>query len=369
MPRSRRSAKAPNPQSQIPELQSRLLRWYGRHGRTLPWRGTRDPYRVWVSEIMLQQTRVETAIPYYQRWLKRFPTVKALAAASLGDVLAVWEGLGYYSRARNLHAAAQAVMSEHGGRLPRTVDELRGLPGVGRYTAGAIASIAFGADAAVLDGNVKRVLARVFNVRQKVNSTTGEAKLWKLAESLIPAGQAGDFNQALMDLGATVCLPKAPDCPACPLLGLCEAQRLGVQEQRPMMRQRPASPHHTVTAGIVRRRGKVLIAQRPADKLLGGLWEFPGGKREPGESLPDCLRRELREELAIEVSVSRPVLTLRHAYTHFKITLYVFECEWESGRPKALGVAAYKWVTPAELGSYAMGKTDRQIAEWVVSNA
>lgn len=347
------------------DLHRRLLRWYARHARSLPWRGTRDPYRVWVSEIMLQQTRVETVIPYYRRWLRRFPTVRALAAASLGEVLALWEGLGYYSRARNLHRAAQMVAAEFRGRVPSDVESLRRLAGVGRYTAGAIASIAFGADAAVLDGNVKRVLARVFDFREDVRSPAGEKALWELAESLIPKGKAGDYNQALMDLGATICARKSPDCAHCPLLGLCAAQKLGVQDQRPIVRKKPATPHYTVTAGIIRRNGRFLIAQRPAGKLLGGLWEFPGGKREPGETLAECLRREIREELGIEVGVGGQTQTLRHAYTHFKVTLHVFECAWCGGKPRALGVSAFKWARRGELGKYAMGKTDRQIARWV----
>ncbi len=350
-------------------LQTRLLKWYAAHARQLPWRGARDPYRVWVSEIMLQQTQVDTAIPYYRRWLKRFPTVRALARAPLGEVLAAWEGLGYYSRARNLHKAAQKVVAEFGGKLPRDANTLRKLPGIGRYTAGAIASIAFNADAAVLDGNVKRVLARVFNLTDDVKSAAGEKKLWALAQSLVPPGRAGDYNQAVMDLGATVCKPQHPACPVCPLRGLCEAQKPGVQEQRPVARKRPPVPHYTVAAGIIRRRGRILIAQRPAHKLLGGLWEFPGGKAEAGESLPDCLRREIREELGIEIEIGEQRLTLAHAYTHFKITLHAFEAWWVSGKARALDVADFRWVRPAELSNFAMGKTDRAIAKLVQAEA
>ncbi len=351
-----------NQQSTLPNL---LLHWYAANARDLPWRKTRDPYRVWVSEIMLQQTQVETVIPYYRRWLKRFPTLKALAAAPLADVLTLWEGLGYYSRARNLHRAAQQVMAEFGGRLPPDTASLQKLPGIGRYTAGAIASIAFNADAAVLDGNVKRVLARVFNLTVDIRSPAGEKELWQLAESLIPTGRAGDYNQALMDLGATLCRPQNPICLLCPLLGVCEAQRLGVTNERPVARKKAPSPHYDVTAAIIRNRGRVLIAQRPADKLLGGLWEFPGGKCEPDESLPDCLKREIKEELGMRIRVGEQRLTLNHAFTHFKITLYVFEAEWISGKPRALQVAAFKWVRPAQLGDYAMGKTDRAIAKIV----
>ncbi|MBI4316134.1 MAG: A/G-specific adenine glycosylase [Chloroflexi bacterium] len=346
-------------------LQTRLLKWYAAHARALPWRGARDPYRVWVSEIMLQQTQVDTVIPYYRRWLKHFPTVKALARAPLGEVLAVWEGLGYYSRARNLHKAAQKVVAEFGGKLPRDANTLRKLPGIGRYTAGAIASIAFNADAAVLDGNVKRVLARVFNLTDDVKSAAGEKKLWALAQSLVPPGRAGDYNQAVMDLGATVCRRQQPACPVCPLRGLCEAQKLGVQDQRPVTRKRPPTPHYTVAAGIIRRRRRILIAQRPADKLLGGLWEFPGGKVEAGESLRACLRREVREELGIEIEIGEQRLKLAHAYTHFKITLHAFEAGWVSGKVRALDVADFRWVRPAELSHFAMGKTDRAIAKAV----
>jgi A/G-specific adenine glycosylase len=244
----------------------RLLDWYARHQRPLPWRRTRDPYRLWVSEIMLQQTQVETVKPYYARWLRRFPTLKALAAAPQQEVLAAWEGLGYYARARNLHRAAQTVMREHAGRIPATVEGLLTLPGIGRYTAGAIASLAFGADAAVLDGNVKRVLARAFDYAEDVKSPRGERDLWALAESLVPSGRAGDYNQALMDLGATICTPRSPACRICPLLGLCLAQRRGVQLERPVVKKRAALPRHTLAAGVIRRRGRVHLLQRPEDE-------------------------------------------------------------------------------------------------------
>src|SRR5512137_1830169 len=210
-----------------PLLSTRLLRWYAAHKRELPWRKTHDPYRIWVAEIMLQQTQVETVISYYMRWLRRFPTVARLAAAPLDEVLAHWEGLGYYARARNLHRAAKLLVEKSRGQLPQTLDGLRALPGIGLYTAAAIGSIAFGIDAAALDGNLKRVLARIFDVRQDVTSPGGEKSVRALAESLVPPGRAGDYNQALMDLGATICTPRAPRCDACPVQTLCEAYRLG----------------------------------------------------------------------------------------------------------------------------------------------
>jgi A/G-specific adenine glycosylase len=346
-------------------ISKRLLEWYATAARALPWRSSPQPYRVWISEIMLQQTQVDTVIPYFQRWLKRFPTVKALAEAPLADVLSLWEGLGYYSRARNLHKAAKQVMAEHKGHLPAEAAALQTLPGIGRYTAGAISSIAFNKDSAVLDGNVKRVLARVFNIDDDVKSPAGEKKLWALAESLVPPGRAGDYNQALMDLGATICRPQNPTCLLCPLLGICEAQRLGLQDERPVVKKKAPTPHYDVAAAIIRHKGKVLITQRPLDKLLGGLWEFPGGKREPGESMDACLKREIQEELGMTIKTGAQQLTLKHGFTHFKITLHVFEAKWLKGTPKPLQVADLKWVTIDELTNFAMGKTDRAIARFL----
>ena len=342
-------------------LAGKLLAWYARHKRALPWRQAADPYRVWISEIMLQQTQVKTVIPYYRRWLARFPTIEALAAAAQSDVLAAWEGLGYYSRARNLHRAAQIVAAELGGELPRTVAQLLELPGIGRYTAGAIASIAFGVEAPVLDGNVKRVLARVFDIREDVGSPAAVKQLWALAESLLPRGRAGDYNQALMDLGATVCTPRAPSCAVCPLRALCVARQLGVQSQRPIKRVRPPRPERIEVAGIVRKNGRVLLGQRPAAKLLGGLWAFPAGECPPGAKLPDCLRRSLRKDWGLDVKVGARAQLLTHGFTHFKLTLHVFECRWRAGRLKR-GGSPRRWVRLAELDGYPMGKTDRQIA-------
>ena len=343
------------------EFSRRLLAWYGRHKRALPWRDVPDPYRIWVSEIMLQQTQVETVIPYYRRWLARFPSLAALAEAPLQDVLAAWEGLGYYSRARNLHRAAQQVAAERGGRLPARLDELLALPGIGRYTAGAISSIAFGVDAAVLDGNVKRVLARVFDIRADVKSPAGVKELWALAESLVPHGKAGDYNQALMDLGATVCTPRAPACEHCPLNALCAARRLGVQLERPVMPKPRARPERVYAAGVVHKAGRVLLVQRPADELLGGLWAFPAVEASPAGGLEAGLSRALLAEWGLEASVGPQMQILYHGFTHFKLTLHVYQCHWRAGRLKR-GASPRRWVRPAELEAYPMGKTDRQIA-------
>ena len=344
-------------------LAQKLLLWYAKNARSLPWRGHPNPYAVWVSEIMLQQTRVETVKPYFERWMARFPTVADLAQAPQQEVLSAWEGLGYYSRARNLHAAAQEIVKNYGGRLPAGVDALRSLPGIGRYTAGAIASIAFGQDEPALDGNIRRVLARVFNVTQPARSPQAERRFWELAAENLPPGQAGDYNQALMDLGATVCTPRQPDCPRCPLSDLCQAFRLGVQEARPVKAAKPELPHYTVTAAVIQRQGQVLIAQRPPNGLLGGMWEFPGGKIEPGESLPECLEREISEELGAQIRVGDPFGVYRHAYTHFRVTLHAFCCTLVNGRqPRPVQVHDLRWVSRQELQDYPMGKIDRQIA-------
>ena len=313
---------------------------------------------------MLQQTRVDTVIPYFEAWMLHFPSIQALANADLKAVLIVWEGLGYYSRARNLHRAAQIVVADYGGMLPPDVRSLMRLPGIGRYTAGAIASIAFGLDEPVLDGNVRRVMARVFNVNEPSRSSEGERILWRYAAEHLPPGQSGAYNQALMDLGATICVPKLPNCNRCPLSELCQAFALDLQGQLPVIPSKAAIPHYTVTAAVIRRAGQALITQRPPRRLAWArLWEFPGGKVNPGEGLDACLRREIMEELGVEIVIGGLVGVYRHAYTHFRITLHAFACELGDGaEPQPLQVNDLRWVEPLQLSDYPMGKIDRRIA-------
>lgn len=347
-----------------PELGADLLSWYDHAAADLPWRRTSDPYAIWLSEIMLQQTQVETVIPYYQRFLTQFPTVTHLADAPLEQVLKQWEGLGYYSRARNLHRAAQVVAHDLGGTFPTTADGLQQLPGIGRYTAGAIASIAFGQVAPVLDGNVIRVFARLTDLEADVTQTDTKAHLWQLAENWLPAARTGDYNQALMELGRTICKPRNPLCESCPVQRHCRAYAQGTQADRPVKAKRAATPHYDVAAGMIwNERGRLLIAQRPLDGLLGGLWEFPGGKQEADETLEDCLKRELQEELAIQVEVGELFTVVRHAFTHFKITLHAFTCRYVSGPPQAIGVRDFAWVNPTDLEQYSFGKADREIIQ------
>ena len=348
------------------EFTPNLLAWYTENSRDLPWRNNSDPYAVWVSEIMLQQTRVEAVIPYYERWMTQFPTLSSLAEATQQQVLSIWEGLGYYSRARNLHKAAIIIINDMGAEIPQDIKTLQKLPGIGRYTAGAIASIAFGLDEPALDGNIRRVLSRVFDVRDPARSSEGEQKLWTLAAANLPIGKAGEYNQALMDLGALVCTPRNPKCSECPLIDLCQAHTLGVQEERPVSKPKPKIPHHTVTAAVIQQQGKILITQRPLEGLLGGLWEFPGGKLEDGESLQDGLKREICEELGIHIIVGTHIGEYHHAYTHFRVTLHAFECKLKNRRkPAPIQVHDLRWVSVSQLGDYPMGKIDRQIAKHI----
>jgi A/G-specific adenine glycosylase len=337
-----------------------LLTWYDHVKADLPWRRSTDPYFVWLSEIMLQQTQVNTVIPYFERFTAAFPTVEALAAAPLERVLKQWEGLGYYSRARNLHRAAGKIAAL--GEFPQTAEALEKLPGIGRYTAGAIASIAFNEAVPVVDGNVIRVLTRLYDIDRDTTTPAVQNELWDKAAALVPPDRPGDYNQAIMELGRTLCRPRAPQCPYCPLKTDCAAYDRGTQEQRPVKRKAPTAPHYDVGAAVIWRNGsEFLIAQRQPEGLLGGLWEFPGGKIEPGETMPECVARELREELAVEVEVGELLCKVKHAFTHFKITLYAYECQLIEGTPQAIGCADWRWVTLDTIDQFAFGAADRQV--------
>jgi A/G-specific adenine glycosylase len=348
----------------VTRLRDRLTDWYDHQRRDLPWRDEPDPYRIWISEVMLQQTQVTTVVPYYERFLGRFPTLADLAAAGLDDVLKAWEGLGYYARARNLHAAARQVMADHQGRLPESYSALRRLPGFGDYTAGAVASIAFGERVPAVDGNVKRVLARLYAITDDVTQGATGRRLRAIAAELVPPDRPGDFNQALMELGATLCTPTSPRCLLCPVNAECEALAQGLSERLPVKTARRERPHYDVTAAVIRRDdGHLLIAQRKPEAMLGGLWEFPGGKCQPGEALPDCLRREIREELGIEIEVGQFLTTIKHGYTHFRISLHVFECRHLNGDPRALDCADWRWARLPDLENFAFPVTDQKIIQ------
>ena len=348
-----------------------LADWFEGARRAMPWRetdadGRRDPYRVWLAEVMLQQTRVDTATPYFRRFVEALPTVEALAAAPQDQVLKLWEGLGYYSRARNLHRAAQIVVAEHGGRVPDTEAAFRALPGVGAYTSAAVLSLAFDRPLAVLDGNVIRVLARVFAVDADVKKGTTRRALQATIDRLLDVDHPGRFNESVMELGATVCTPRSPACAVCPLQRVCVAYASGDPEAYPVSAQAKPVPHHTVVIGLVRDAdGRLLIQRRPEDALLGGLWEFPGGKVEPGEALVDACRREIREETGLDVSVGREVARVAHAYSHFRITMHAFACTLAGGVLASASGEPQRWVAPRQLDDFAFPRANRRVLEQI----
>ena len=343
-------------------VEKQLLPWFAQNARDLPWRKNRTLYRVWISEIMLQQTRVETVIPYYNRWMKTFPTWRALANAPQSAVLKQWEGLGYYSRARNLHAAAKTAGLKTISRAPDIVSELKNFPGIGSYTASAIASLAYNADAAVVDGNVIRVLSRLFAYAADAKTTGAKKYFQQLADELLVRGRAGEYNEAMMELGALICLPKNPQCKTCPLKNVCTAKKENAVEKYPVFQKKKKIPHITVGAAVtINRKGEILIAQRRDGDMLAGLWEFPGGKQEPGETIQECIARELKEELGITVHVDDFFITVNHTYSHFKMTMHVYKTHITAGRPRALHCADFAWTKISNLKTFAYSKADLQV--------
>lgn len=315
---------------------------------------------------MLQQTQVKTVIPYYERWLAQFPTVNDLAIADQQQVLKAWQGLGYYARARNLHRAAQDIVARYGGEFPQSFETAIALPGIGRTTAGGILSAAFNLPYAILDGNVKRVLARLVALQQCPKQAI--AQLWQWSEQLLDPEHPRDFNQALMDLGATLCTPRQPACEICPWMKHCQAYQLNLQTELPMTDSRAPIPHKSIGVAVIWNDQQILIDRRRQEGLLGGLWEFPGGKMEPGESVEDCIRREIREEIGIEIAVGDRLITIDHTYTHFRVTLNVHHCRYVSGEPQAIECDEVRWVTLDEIEQYPFPKANVQIIEALKTN-
>ena len=350
-------------------LSTALLAWWEVHGRGgLPWKlldgavrpapeQQLDPYGIWIAEVMLQQTQVAVVLPYWTRWMAAFPTLEALAAASLDDVRLEWQGLGYYSRARRLHEAAQLLV---GRPWPRSVEGWMALPGIGRTTAGSILSSAFNAPLPILDGNVKRVLARL--TAHPRPPARDEALFWTWSEALLDAVRPRDTNQALMDLGATLCTPRSPSCECCPWRLHCAAYASGDPCHWPVTDAPKPLPFQVIGVGVVlNEAGEVLIDQRLEEGLLGGMWEFPGGKQEEGETIETCIARELREELAIEVTVGELLICVDHAYSHKKLRFVVHLCTWLSGEPQPLASQQVRWVQPFELKEYPFPAANARI--------
>jgi A/G-specific adenine glycosylase len=347
------------------QIRVELLEWFALNQRKLPWRRHYKPYEIWISEIMLQQTQVKTMLPYYHRWLQRFPHVQAVALAQEEDLLKQWEGLGYYSRARNIHRTAKVLLKEHDSEFPRDCGRLRGFPGIGRYTAGAIMSIAFNADCPVVDGNIARTLSRLFDIAQPIRDSQTEKVLWKLAEELLPRGKARSFNQALMDLGAVVCTPRNPSCSQCPIHTHCRALQTGVVNLRPVVKRgKDAVPIH-VAVGILVQEGRIFIQKRPPSGLMPHLWEFPGGKILHGETPEGALVREFREELELNVRPFQEVALIRHSYTSFRVALRAFACRLEcpGQQPVLHSAVDGRWVTPEELDLYAFPAANRKLIQ------
>ena len=347
---------------------SDLVAWYKANHRPMPWRDTRDPYAIWVSEIMLQQTQVKTVIDYYHRFLARYPDIDSLANADIDDVLKLWEGLGYYTRGRNLHAAAKKIADLHGGRFPETLEEVVALPGIGRSTAGAILTFGSAQRHPLLDGNVKRVLSRIADIAEPVEKPATIETMWMLSTELLAESEEPYYyNQAIMELGATLCLPKVPRCLICPVKAHCVASQKGTQMERPVKGVKKAPlPHLQIGVGVVWHKDKVLIQQRPNEGLLGGLWEFPGGKQEAGETIEETVTRELREELSIQVVLKDKIKVVKHTYTHLKITMHAYHCDWLSGEPIPAYEQKWKWVLPNDLPLYAFPKANKTVLEAIL---
>ena len=344
----------------IVRFQKALVAWYLENQRALPWRQSDDPYRIWVSEVMLQQTQVNTVLPYYHKFLKKFPTIKRLAGADLQEVLKLWEGMGYYARARNFQRAAQIVQKDYNGIIPDTWNAFRKLPGVGDYIAAAVLSIAFKQPYAVVDGNVKRVLARLQCIDAAVNNA-GSAKTFQtIAENIKYKRAPGTYNQALMELGALICKPKTPLCDNCPVQSFCEAYQSSTVAAYPRKTARRPTPQYHIAIGVVIKNGRILITQRKPDGLLGGLWEFPGGKIKKGEEAEAACVREIKEEVNLQVKVIEHLARVRHAYTHFRISMDVFCCEYLAGRVKRNGPVDHRWINIGAIDRYPLPKANHK---------
>lgn len=353
------------PARTVSAIQRALLQWYLDHRRDLPWRRTRDPFAIWVSEVMLQQTQVKTVLPYYERFMATFPTVQHLADATLHAVLKAWEGLGYYSRARNLHRAAGIVASQMNGRLARDWRTFRRLPGVGDYIAAAVLSIAFGRPHAVADGNVKRVLARLLLIDVPVNQASGHKVFQTTAQQLLSHKAPGDHNQAVMELGALICTPRQPACGSCPLKRFCRAAGTDQMDRYPLRLKTDPTPEHRLVCAVVLKNGRLLLTQRPSEGLLGGLWEFPNGPWKNGEPSACACVNMVRSTVGFDVKPLARLTRVRHAYSHFKIQMPVFHCRWQSGRVRLNGPQAFRWVSLEKLTEFPLHGAVQKIVPYL----
>lgn len=360
---------SPLPAEWLRNFRRRLLVWYAKHARDLPWRRDRDPYQVWVSEVMLQQTQVETVKPYFARFTERFPTVAELADAHEQDVLRLWEGLGYYRRARGLHAAAKQIVSEHGGLFPSDVQTLQTLPGIGRYTAGAIASIAFDKRAPILEANTIRLLTRLIAYDGDPTSSAGQKRLWAVAEELLPTKRIAEFNQALMELGSLVCTPKEPNCKQCPVEALCVANQRGCVESLKPTTKKQQFTEVREAAVVVWNGGEVLVRQCPPNERWAGLWDFPRFAIDSEGPLfaQNEIVAKVRQMTGVECTPGPLLKTLKHGVTRFRITLDCYQAERVGGRLRSTAKAPVRWVTPNDLTDLPLSVTGRKLAKLITN--
>ncbi len=341
-----------------------LLTWFRLQGRQLPWRQSYDPYHVWISEIMLQQTQMERGVAYFLRWVRRFADVQAVAAASEQEILKYWEGLGYYARARNLHRAAREMAAHFGGRVPCDYQTLLSLPGIGPYTAAAIASVAGQQDVAVVDANVLRLFARLFDIARPVSERQCRAEVETLAAGHLPVGQARAYNQALMDLGGLICTPKRPRCTDCPIAAWCLARQRGTVSVRPLPGKRRAPVYLTRVAALIVADGRLFLQQRPAAAVWGGLWEFPGGELVEGDSPSTALPGKVLAACGLSVEIRQTIPPVSHQYTHHRVTLHGFICRIRAGgprQPNCPDAAAWQWVALADLHRFPFPAGPRKL--------
>ena len=338
-----------------------LLEWFNTHQRAMPWRSNPQPYLVWVSEIMLQQTQVDTVIPYFERFVSTFPTVESLASADQEDVLKLWEGLGYYSRARNLHKAAKLIVSDYDGQLPSDYKAMQKIPGIGPYCAAAIGSIAFGVKVPVVDGNVLRVFARFWGIEDDIANPKTRQILFDRLMPFIQPAPPSEFNQGIMELGALICTPKSPKCTECPLQRSCYANFNNEQSNLPVKTKKAPTPHYTIGIGVILKGRQILIAKRKEDQMLGGLWEFPGGKKKETETIEETVLREVKEETTLSVALLEPIAVVNHAYTHFKITMHAYLCEYLSGIEKPLSSDKLEWIDLNDLETRPFPTANKKI--------
>jgi A/G-specific adenine glycosylase len=356
--------------SVIKSIRQALIAWFGKTGRDLPWRRDYDPYHVWISEIMLQQTQMDRGVFYYQRWLERFPDIRAVAQAPEREILKYWEGLGYYARARNLLKAAQIMVDMHQGKVPEDHEYLLDLPGVGPYTAAAIASIAYNRDIALVDANVARVFARLFDIDGPIKNGETKKHIHKKAAELLPPGKARVFNQALMDLGGLVCTPKNPACTDCPVAAFCLALRAGRVHERPVASPPVKTLQIEMATGVLMHKGLLFIQQRQANDVWGSLWEFPGGRLEEGETPEETVVREYREETGFAVAVAGEITTVIHHYMKYRVVLHGFTCRLtgEDTEPALHAAQDFRWVAPRDLAQYGFPAGHRKLIEYMTKS-